>query len=173
MQVRKFEYGHGNAVMVLVAEKLGLSPALVDEAKRTLNGQPIHPITGAALEQEAIRVSDMVRDQGSAVMAQANSLAERLKIQHGFVKPPLLEITTLADKKYVFSPVPMSVMPSGDPALWLKFLGRHAIGTDLSESTQNAIQRFMRKHRSEALTNGVAFYTLAGGMLAWCDPDVV
>jgi hypothetical protein len=36
MELRKFEYGHGNALMILVAEQMGLSPALVDEAKLTL-----------------------------------------------------------------------------------------------------------------------------------------
>lgn len=43
----------------------------------------------------------------------------------------------------------------------------------LAEDAQNAIQRFMRAHKTEALTDGVEFYTLAGGMLAWCDPNAV
>lgn len=88
-------------------------------------------------------------------------------------KAQKLNVTTLAGKTYSFSPVPMKVMPSGTPDLWLKFQGRHAAGTALSEETQNTIQRFMLKHKTEALTDGVEFYTLAGGMLAWCDPKAV
>lgn len=88
-------------------------------------------------------------------------------------KAEKLKVTTLAGITYSFSPVPMNVMPSGTPELWLKFQGRHAVGTALSEETQKAIQRFMLKHKTEALTDGVEFYTLAGGMLAWCDPRAV
>ena len=53
-------------------------------------------------------------------------------------------------------------------------MGRHVPGTQLPESTQDRIQAFMRKHRTEALrdAHGVT-YTLAGGMLATCHPEVV
>lgn len=84
-----------------------------------------------------------------------------------------LQVRTLAGKSYTFSPVQLPVIPSQNPALWLKFQGRHAAGTELSEETQDAIQRFMKKHKTEALFDGIAFYTLAGGMLAWCDPEAV
>lgn len=173
MELRKFEYGHGNAIMILVAEHLGLRPGLVTEAKQTLDGGQIHPMTGAALENEASRMNDLVRQKGLDALVQANVHAETLKAKYGFAAAPKLEVMTLAGKKYVFSPVPMTVMPSTVPELWLKFLGRHAAGTTLSEGAQNAIQRFMRKHKTEALTDGVEFYTLAGGMLAWCDPKAV
>ena len=53
-------------------------------------------------------------------------------------------------------------------------MGRHDPGTQLPASSQDRIQAFMRKHRTEALrdAHGVT-YTLAGGMLATCHPEVV
>lgn len=83
-----------------------------------------------------------------------------------------LVVTTLAGKTIRFYPVPMAVMPSSNPDLWLRFQGRHVIDTALSEETQNAIQRYMKQHKTEALTDGTTFYTLAGGMLAWCNPSI-
>lgn len=87
----------------------------------------------------------------------------------GGVEP--IKVTTKAGATYRFAPVRMSLMPSHDPATWLRFLGRHVVGSDFDEAVAKRIQRFMRKHQSEALTDGVAFYTLAGNMLAWCNPE--
>lgn len=87
---------------------------------------------------------------------------------------PKIGITTEAGQLYVLTPVPMKTMPSHNPTTWLRFMGRHVPGTQLPESTQDRIQAFMRRHRTEALrdAHGVT-YTLAGGMLATCHPEVV
>jgi hypothetical protein len=61
------------------------------DLNRTLDGEPIHPITGAALEREAARANDLVRLMGSEAMAQANAHAEDMKIRYGFIKGPKLE----------------------------------------------------------------------------------
>jgi hypothetical protein len=84
MELRNFQYGHGNAIMILVADLLGLSPALVEEAKRLLDGGEIHPMTGAAMEREAIRINGLVREN-PAQINEANAHAERLKVQYGFL----------------------------------------------------------------------------------------
>lgn len=81
-----------------------------------------------------------------------------------------LTVTTLSGRTYSFVPVPMKKMPSQDPATWLKFQGQHVEGTRLADATQNAIQTFMRQHHTESLTDGTHNFTLAGGMLAYCDP---
>lgn len=81
--MRKLEYGHGNAIMILVGAELGLSPSLVDEATRTLNGEAVHVMTGAAIETEAVRINDLVR-YDPKTLAQANALAEQMKAQYGF-----------------------------------------------------------------------------------------
>lgn len=85
----------------------------------------------------------------------------------------VIRIATLAGIEYELKPVPMNVIPSRDPDLWLKFLGLHVPGASLSEKTQNTIQGFMRRHNTEALTDGAKIYTLAGGMLAYCTPSAV
>lgn len=83
MKLRKFECGHGNAIMILVAEQMGLSPSLVAEAKQTLNGGAVHVMTAAAIEKEAARVNDLVRHSAD-LLTQANANAEALKVQYGF-----------------------------------------------------------------------------------------
>lgn len=68
------------------------------------------------------------------------------------------------------SPVPMPFMPSESPAKWLAFQRVHVKGTELELSEQKAIVQFMLRHKTEALTDGRRCYTLAGDMLAFCDP---
>ena len=87
MALRKFEYGYGNALMVLVGELMGLSPALIVEAKKTLDGQVIHPMSGAAIEKEAVRMNDLLRISPEKI-AEANAHAESLKVQYGFLAAP-------------------------------------------------------------------------------------
>lgn len=82
-----------------------------------------------------------------------------------------LTVTTLLGRTISLDPVPMKTMPSKDPATWIKFQGQHVAGSWLADATQNAIQTFMRQHRTEALTDGTHNFTLAGGMLAYCNPD--
>ncbi|WP_225934812.1 hypothetical protein [Cupriavidus sp. EM10] len=76
-------YGHGNSIILLVAEKMGLEPSLTDAAKRHLRGEETHPMTGAAIEREAERMNDLLKHDASLI-AQANGLAEGLKVEYGF-----------------------------------------------------------------------------------------
>ena len=82
-----------------------------------------------------------------------------------------LTIKTLAGQGFTFRPVPVPRFPSLLPADWLNFQCAHVPDSQLSDETQDEIQRFMRHHETEALTDGEEHYTLAGGMLAYCDPD--
>ncbi len=91
------------------------------------------------------------------------------KLQQEIVDEATLTITTLAGVKYQLSPVPMSRMPSEKSQDWLAFQRGHIPGTSLSETEQNRIQAFMRKHKTEALNDGTDIVTLAGGLLAYCD----
>lgn len=84
-----------------------------------------------------------------------------------------LKINTIAGREYILKPVPMRRMPSQDSTTWLKFQKMHVPGTTLSDSEMTSIQRYMIEHKTEALTDGVNNYTLAGGMLAYCEPSVV
>jgi hypothetical protein len=84
-----------------------------------------------------------------------------------------LIVTTVGGQSFTLSPVPMKRMPSGSPVDWIKFQGVHVAGTSLSDVECEKIQGFMRKHKTEALTDGRRNYTLAGGMLAECDPSQI
>ena len=83
---------------------------------------------------------------------------------------PQIEVTTKSGKTLILFPVPMKTFPSSNPLEWLKFQKRHIEGTSLYDSELTKIQNFMRLHLTEALTDGNKVCTLAGGMLAECDP---
>lgn len=80
---RPMTYGHGNCIIILVGQKMGMEPSLIDDAKKHLDAGALHPMTGAAMEREAIRLNDLLRHDPELI-AQANAHAEDLKIQHGF-----------------------------------------------------------------------------------------
>ncbi|MBB5546584.1 hypothetical protein [Paraburkholderia fungorum] len=84
--------------------------------------------------------------------------------------PPTIEIKTIAGKVYSLHPVCMDRMPSMVASDWLQFLGAHIAGTTLDEAMQRKIQRFMREFETECLTDHRDYFTMAGGMLAQCDP---
>ncbi|VWC82199.1 hypothetical protein BLA39750_01286 [Burkholderia lata] len=80
--------GDGNAIMVLVAEHMGLNPALVAEATRHLEGGTVHPMSGAAIEKEAAAMNDRLRVDAKLI-AQANAHSDDLKMQYGFAERKL------------------------------------------------------------------------------------
>lgn len=80
---KPMNYGHGKSIIILVGEMMGLAPSFVDDAKRHLDGGSLHPMTGAAMEREAIRLNDLLR-RDPQLIGQANAHAGELKIQHGF-----------------------------------------------------------------------------------------
>ncbi|OGU24361.1 MAG: hypothetical protein A2580_09205 [Hydrogenophilales bacterium RIFOXYD1_FULL_62_11] len=80
---------------------------------------------------------------------------------------------TVGGRWLKFLPHPMRSMPSDKPEHWLRFQLQHVPGTELSEQDQNRIQRFMRLHKTEALIRDGKHYTLAGGLLAYCDPTAI
>lgn len=84
-----------------------------------------------------------------------------------------ITIMTMAGATLVLRPVPMPSMPSENPAHWIKFQGSHVPGTTMSEEEMQRMQTFMKQQKTEALTDGNQNFTLAGGMLAYCDPTAV
>lgn len=84
MELKKFTNGDGYAIMILAAQRMGLDPAHVDDAKKQLGGGSIHPMTGAAMSKEASNVNNRLRHDASLI-ARANIYAEHIKAEHGFV----------------------------------------------------------------------------------------
>lgn len=84
-----------------------------------------------------------------------------------------LTINLLNGKSITLHPVPMVRQASLVPADWLAFQKQHVLGTEMSESEQNRVQRFGREHKTEALSDGTNIYTLAGSLLAYCDPSAI
>jgi hypothetical protein len=76
-------YGDGQALMVLAADRMGLSPAMLDDAKKLLEGKAVHPMTGAAISNEACRMNDHLRHDASLI-EQANAHAKALATEYGF-----------------------------------------------------------------------------------------
>lgn len=84
-----------------------------------------------------------------------------------------IEVRLLTGQLLRLRPVAMPRMASDCPHDWLKFQGAHIAGTSLSDEAMASMQMFMRSHRTEALSDGARCVTLAGGMLAMCDPSAL
>ncbi|WP_181709823.1 hypothetical protein [Burkholderia sp. MBR-1] len=102
LPVKPMTHGDANAVMVLVGERMGLNPALVAEATRQLEGGAVHPMTGAAIEKEAVALNNRLRVD-SAQIERANAHAEDLKVQYGFAQWKQLENDQEAQSDQEFS----------------------------------------------------------------------
>lgn len=79
----------------------------------------------------------------------------------------------IAGQPRVVKPVKMARRPSDVPADWLRFQRLHVPGGSLTPQAAASLQLFMRSHRTEAVTDGVDCFTIAGDGLAYCDPTVV
>lgn len=79
-------------------------------------------------------------------------------------------ITTTAGGKLELWPIPMDRIPSEDPTEWLSFVGIHVPEAELNDIEQRRLQKYMKLHNTEAVTDGTSLYTLAGDMLAFCTP---
>lgn len=92
--------------------------------------------------------------------------------QENILKPNI-QFTTLDGKlKFNLHPVPMTCMPSCMPSpAWMNFLMKHVAETELSNETIDRIQDFMIEHNTEALSDGVTDYTIAGNSLAYCNVE--
>lgn len=84
-----------------------------------------------------------------------------------------LTINLLNGNPMTFRPVPMVRMASQTPSDWLAFQRQHAYGTEMTESERNRVIKFMHEHKTEALSDGTNIYTLAGSLLAHCDPTAI
>jgi hypothetical protein len=90
LPVKPMTYGHGNAIMILVADRIGLGPALVAEARKHLEGSDIHAMTGAAMEKEAVALNNRIHSD-ALLLEQANAQAEDLKVLYGFAERKIPE----------------------------------------------------------------------------------
>lgn len=81
--MKNFTYGDGMAIMILAARKVGLNPGFVADATRHLATGDLHPMAFAAMEGEAVRCGERVR-QSIANVCLANIHADILKAEYGF-----------------------------------------------------------------------------------------
>lgn len=79
-------------------------------------------------------------------------------------------ITTAAGEVLEMRPIPMDRIPSEDPIEWLSFVGIHVPGSQLNDIEQRRLQKYMKLHKTESVTDGQSLYTLAGDRLAFCTP---
>lgn len=82
-------------------------------------------------------------------------------------------VVTTAVKAYKMTSVPMPRMPSASNEDWLRFQRGHVPGGELSTLECDRLQSFMKRTRSEAVTDGHFNYTVAGGCLAYCEPEAI
>ena len=85
--MKKLTYEQANAVIVLAAERMGLSPSNLENAKAVCEGRPIHMIFAARLEAEACRVHNMIRADVDRV-CEGNRLAAEIAAEYGLSSAP-------------------------------------------------------------------------------------
>ena len=76
-------YGDDQALMVVAAYRMGLEPGLLDDAIKQLEGKPLHPMTGAAISQEACRMNELLRHDATLI-ERANTHVKALMAEYGF-----------------------------------------------------------------------------------------
>lgn len=110
MSLKPITYGDSMAIMILAAERMGINPCCVDYATKMLKGEPVHPMHGAAVSNEAVRINNSQRHDASWI-AQANAHAEKIKAEYGFI--PSLPVESDSSKKQD-QPVSVQVSFAGD-----------------------------------------------------------
>lgn len=84
-----------------------------------------------------------------------------------------LNIRTKSGALLELMPVVMTTMPSSNPATFVNFLKTGGSRIEIDEAVADKIQRYMTKHRTEALsTDGLIAFTIAGTALVECNPDI-
>lgn len=81
-QPKPISYGNANAIVILVGVAMGLAPGYEQDARKMLGGGAIHPMTGAAMEREALGVRERLRHDPKQI-AQANEHMNRLFAEFG------------------------------------------------------------------------------------------
>lgn len=82
-KLKKMTYGCGQAIKVLVAQKLDHSVTNSEVAKKHLKGETIHPIDFAELEKEATVFHNRLARDVEAVK-QANVISNQLAVDYGY-----------------------------------------------------------------------------------------
>lgn len=77
-------YGQCQAVKVLVAQRLGLSPSSTDDAVKLMQGSPVHPMQAASVEREASKIHSALAAGDASKVAQANVVGEQVLAEYGF-----------------------------------------------------------------------------------------
>ena len=85
-------------------------------------------------------------------------------------QPMAITITTCLGGQYQLQPFPMDHLPSANPLDFLAFWVENIEVARLSEAEASRVQQFMRKHKTDALTDGDLYYTLTSMGLAYCNP---
>ncbi|MDD5394844.1 MAG: hypothetical protein PHE17_17640 [Thiothrix sp.] len=81
-----------------------------------------------------------------------------------------ITITTFVGVTYQFQAVPMDHLPSADPQDFWDFWQETVEGTNLSRAESDRLLQFLVEHKTDAVTDGEAYYTLTRAGLARCDP---
>ncbi|MBM5458667.1 hypothetical protein H8F21_13940 [Pseudomonas sp. P66] len=121
------------------------------------------------VDQNGNQLMMTLKDRQLHFTEMSGSPSYDIMVKRHTVDPVL--ITTVAGVKMELRPIAMSHIPSEDPQAWLRFIGPHVPGTSLNEIEQKRLQKYLRLHHTEAVTDGQDVFTLAGDMLAHCNPS--
>lgn len=81
-------YGQQQAVMVLAGERMGFSMVNAAIARTVLEGKPVHPMHGVAIEKEATELHNKIRTQAELVNQANKHCADLIGEYHLADKKP-------------------------------------------------------------------------------------
>ena len=83
----------------------------------------------------------------------------------------IIQVTTCKGVQYSLQPVAMELpLPSADPQDFWDFWLETVEDANFSRAESNRLLQFLVKHKTDAVTDGSAYYTLTRAGLARCDP---
>lgn len=82
---KAYNYGHGQAIIVLVGQSLGLEQSTSEIAIDLLNDKPLHSMYSARVSKEATLIHNQIA-ASEELVSKANQIAQELKVQYGFLK---------------------------------------------------------------------------------------
>lgn len=91
-KLNTLNFGQCEALKVLVADRLGLSPHNVDDAQKLMRGEIVHPMIFARISHQATLVHNQLAGDAH-LLVQANSVGQAVLAEYGLVAPLIAQAT--------------------------------------------------------------------------------
>lgn len=84
--MKQIKYGDGIALKILAADRMGLNPGHIDNARKLLAGEKVHPMFLAQMERESVEMNEKIRHD-PALVDSANLNVNAIAKEFGYSVP--------------------------------------------------------------------------------------